>query len=885
MAITTYLKDNDYKQLDFKPYELNYEAVLKETAVKQQYWLQGVSKVQNAWKAINDLDPINEDNRANLKQFNDETKEQFNKLARTDLSLSENQEQIKNIIKPLYDVSNKTSKSILYDSYTNTFYKDEFEKVESYKTRDKGAFYNVNNDREVKLRAKEYYDLKGYKGEDLADKMEEMYKNKRGYTPYYDYTKTIQTAIDKCPEQASKTTKITSQTYVTESIKQKTFSGLMDCITFAVSQDSKAAQQMAIDGYVKFHDSDGNKNVGALRDFYQNDLRRQVDQTNLAINDLNGQLASLPKNTDPKLIEGYKTMGESLKTQLKNLFSEIEASSDLNYVAGKFDELSSSAWMNGVIAKAALSHDYMNVDADQEFHEAYLAGVNYMYDNALQNERLKNAQYLATLQMQHAENMKKLENEGKGAPGTPGSYPKGYGSDVITNNEEARKTYGYSENEISYNQTVQTMNDTYLSEYTRMKELAKAQGADVSGWSSDANSPGFKNYSAFKEGYYLPKYIDRKTNQVVTTYPGTNKAIDKNDQNYYRQPIDPQLGQILDVRRAASIKFQMLEKSRNDINSKPEVVKIEKEKKDEFINKSSGLVLNTPAGNFTITPEEQYNLFSGKQLTTPSGIKIRLDKDLNKNEVSINVTNTNTNKTFKYILADNETLTEPIQPNPKNNPKMEGFEFGKLINSYRSYINVGEEKNNKINKIVQDYFVQNNIFANVPFLNTKNFENHAAVLTLQSHLPNDELGKDYTIVSTDGNLLQIKFPGRNLNQIQSAFSDSKYEVKPGVSSDVFFITNLPGLDDFKGTSTSTALNNEIQKFEGKYKNSSNPVVIEDYIKINDVNQSYSLRLKWDKTTGTSIHLINNKNKDEVIFQNTPSDIASLAEYLQGLPTN
>jgi hypothetical protein len=878
MAITTYLKDNDYKQLDFKPYELNYEAVLKETAVKQQYWLQGVSKVQNAWKAINDLDPINEDNRANLKQFNDETKGEFNKLARTDLSLSENQEQIKNIIKPLYDVSNKTSKSILYDSYTNTFYKDEFEKVESYKTRDKGAFYNVNNEKEVKLRAKEYYDLKGYKGEDLADKMEEMYKNKRGYTPYYDYTKTIQTAIDKCPEQASKIPQITSQTYITKSIKQKTFSGLMDCITFAVSQDSKAAQQMAIDGYVKFHDSDGNKNVGALKDFYQNDLRRQVDQTNIAINDLNGQLASLPKNTDPKLIEGYKTMGESLKTQLKNLFSEIETSSDLNYVSGKFDELSSSAWMNGVIAKAALSHNYMNVDVEQEFHEAYLAGVNYLYDNELQKERLKNAQYLATLQMQHAENMKKLENEGKGTSGTPGSYPQGYGSDVITNNEEAKKTYGYTENEVLYNNTLQSLRDTYVSEFTRLKEIAKNEGMDVSTWSIDEKSEGFKNYSAFKEGYYLPKYIDVKTNQLVSVDPKTNQPITDKTPGYKRKSIDPLLMKILDVRRAADINFQMMDKSRKEINSKPEVVKIEKEKKEEFIENSEYVKVVTPLGNFVIPPSAQHDLFSGKELITKNGLKIILNKDLTKDETSIVVTNPKTNKTHIEII-DNINLRAEDDPNSRVTGVRNLFDF------YQTFKQTSLDKDDKINKIVQDYYVKNNIFANIAYMNGEKWKDYPTVATLKAlFLKNPN--KDFSIVSTDGNVVQINYPYSNDDMLKNALAGTKYEFKRGITDDVYFISNLPGLDDFKGTTTANALNNEIQKFEGKYRNSSNPIVIEDFIKIKDVNQNYTVKLKWDKTTGTTIHLIDNKNNTpEEIFQNTPEDIGILSKYLQGLPTN
>lgn len=249
MPTASYLKNNDYSIVNFKPYELDYNSILQEAAMKEQYWLQGVSKLQEGWKQINDLDPLGDENRNNLENFNKSAKEQILKLGKTDLSIQSNADQIKDIIKPLYDQSNPTSKKILLDSEINKFYKSQFQKVEGYKTKDKGIYYNRNNEQYLMDKYADYKDR--VNGADDKE-LEGLYKTKTGYIPYYNYNKEISEIIKSCHPNKSTTSGLTEngmyfQTTVDNSLDAVKLRG---CLSSGLS--SEALTQMGIDGYVGY---------------------------------------------------------------------------------------------------------------------------------------------------------------------------------------------------------------------------------------------------------------------------------------------------------------------------------------------------------------------------------------------------------------------------------------------------------------------------------------------------------------------------------------------------------------------------------------------------------------------------------------------------------
>ena len=98
MPTSSYIQPNSYQELDFKPYKLDYNAVLKEASAKTSYWMEGAAKIQDAYSKITGLAPQNIKNRESLNNFNLQVKDQIKKLAGSDLGIQGNANKINDII-------------------------------------------------------------------------------------------------------------------------------------------------------------------------------------------------------------------------------------------------------------------------------------------------------------------------------------------------------------------------------------------------------------------------------------------------------------------------------------------------------------------------------------------------------------------------------------------------------------------------------------------------------------------------------------------------------------------------------------------------------------------------------------------------------------------
>ena len=87
MPISSYQQPNSYTELDFKPFKLDYSSMLKEVSAKTEYWMQGVSKLQQSYKSIVDLNPQIKANKDNLKSFTDELNKQVGKLSSSEIGV------------------------------------------------------------------------------------------------------------------------------------------------------------------------------------------------------------------------------------------------------------------------------------------------------------------------------------------------------------------------------------------------------------------------------------------------------------------------------------------------------------------------------------------------------------------------------------------------------------------------------------------------------------------------------------------------------------------------------------------------------------------------------------------------------------------------------
>ena len=119
MPTSTFLQNNSYQELDFKPYNLDYASVLKEASAKTSYWMEGAAKIQQAYSKITGLAPQFIKNKEALNEFNNQVKDKIKKLAGTDLAIQGNANMINDVIAPLYDTSNPISEAIILDDSYN----------------------------------------------------------------------------------------------------------------------------------------------------------------------------------------------------------------------------------------------------------------------------------------------------------------------------------------------------------------------------------------------------------------------------------------------------------------------------------------------------------------------------------------------------------------------------------------------------------------------------------------------------------------------------------------------------------------------------------------------------------------------------------------------
>ncbi len=352
MPTSSYLSNNDYNVNAFRPFELDYSSVLQEAATKQSYWLQGVSKIQQGWKAINDLDPLYTQNKETLTKFNESAKEQISKLSKTDLSIADNANQIKDIIKPLYDTTNPMSKSILTDSELNKFYKGEFAKVDQYKIKNKGEEYSQVNEAYLHAKYNDYASGADMNDPNIADHLEEKWKTKTGYVPYYNYQNDIQEGLKNCKDNSRTDTNPTGKGYMeTSSYSGRTAEQMSQCISASLSP--KALNQIGIEGYVHY-----GKNYGALQtDLLDNITRDQTSNTkNIAT--LQARLADKTISAQEK--ESINKTISALSDQNGQLNEQFTKFQDINHIQNNYDNLSNYSYYGKTMSTLGKAYEHQS---------------------------------------------------------------------------------------------------------------------------------------------------------------------------------------------------------------------------------------------------------------------------------------------------------------------------------------------------------------------------------------------------------------------------------------------------------------------------------------------------------------------------------------------
>lgn len=402
MPIASYNQPNSYQELEMRPFELNYEAQLKELGAKNQYWMEGVNKIQSAYSKITGLNPQWTKNKEALKSFNDQAKEQIKKIASTDLGVQGNAEQVENVVAPLYDTSNPVSEAILLDDFHNKKGQALLKTIETYKTKDKGIYYSPTNEKY----ALEWYQDYIKKSNDPNASLEDLRKikeNVKGYTPYYDYNKDVMEAIKNCPENSSGSVKINGIYFQRTETKTK---DVGPCVESMLNE--KAISQMNIDGYVHF--GKDYQSVGSKILSLSNKNAKKYSE-NL------GEIAA--RLVSPNVTPEEKT---SLTKQQKDIQVELARLNSLNtkLSSGDFSDIEKNyefyagfAQRSDIISKLGESYSKHEDDSDIEVNPAELLRIRLEHESVMDYNDKVFTHNENALKMNHAEKLAMINQSGK----------------------------------------------------------------------------------------------------------------------------------------------------------------------------------------------------------------------------------------------------------------------------------------------------------------------------------------------------------------------------------------------------------------------------------------------------------------------------------------
>lgn len=362
-ASTSPYQSNDYQSVsNYRPYALPVNDIFKAITAQNAWWEEGASRVKSVYDNALDLQLSKPGNQKIRDDFMKQADQQLTKLSSMDLADPSVQRQGFNIFKPLFK-----DEGIVYDDAATKHYEQVRSDALAQRQKGDGKGYSDTNLQ---------YAMTGYKEfMDSPDRMagKKAYVNRREYTPYYDPTPDMNTALKNChPDTYTKDTgaglDIVHQS--NEGLSAIKLNGCLGSIS------PKAMRQLQIDGAVTY-----KNNLGALRDGYLPHLDNTIKQLSEESAAYQGFLAN-KDNLETLTDEQLKPYGLS-KATLKTLGPQVVAlaqgkvsdnqhridnlqktadqlrAGDLSSISGdNFEQVAGSVYTKGYMDQYSASHQW-----------------------------------------------------------------------------------------------------------------------------------------------------------------------------------------------------------------------------------------------------------------------------------------------------------------------------------------------------------------------------------------------------------------------------------------------------------------------------------------------------------------------------------------------
>lgn len=403
---------------------------MQELSANTEYWKAGAAKIKSVAEQALGLSPMSSQGKEYLNEFNKQATEQVQKLAKTDLRVQDNANQIMGVYKPLYDTSNPFNKQLLMDDNVNKFYAKQMELSDNYRTKDGGKQWNQNNHIYMMDAYSKYASSikDSYFDENGNGKMEELSNKRKEFIPYYDYSKELHTIINDCPESSSEVQSPSGDGSLY--MKSNKVSGvdphkIMGCLSTSLSSNAK--QQLAIDGYASYR--------GREQDLLNDYKASVIEPLSLHISSQQAKLANMKlqgkQNTDL-----YKSIESDIKESTNNLFDrnkEFDGMHNIDEIKNNFDAYAGRVYLSKFVSDMGQSFSYQN--SSEKYSTDGAAVVKYNAEKQL-SLQLQNQEFLKGMQedrqiadkemaqLNHDNKVNELIAEGKIDPTTGKPIPK-----------------------------------------------------------------------------------------------------------------------------------------------------------------------------------------------------------------------------------------------------------------------------------------------------------------------------------------------------------------------------------------------------------------------------------------------------------------------------
>lgn len=346
---------------------------------RQSMYDQGWSQLNAAYNFVN-KDLTNPQNLKDREIFLKQAKNNLKGLAGMDLSQHQNVISARGVFEPWAN-----NKKALGDATLTSHWKQQLAIGEGYRLEDGGKYFNQYN---IDYVRKQQAAFAG----DVADSWEDYWKNKRSYTPYYDYHKEVQDLMKDFKPSTTEIDKINGLYKYT--IKKADWTQAEIRKYLEANLSDKAKQQMKIEGDVLY-----NNNPQQMGQIYTTMAKDEIRQYDAGISLATSQLKRASKPEDIKKLKDYIT---SLEDRKKGLNANLEAigKGDFTYVKKKGEEIASNIYFNQFMNK--VSNGFAHAD-----HSFKISGDDVgltLYRERKEDERQLKA-------FAHAEKMAMMKGE------------------------------------------------------------------------------------------------------------------------------------------------------------------------------------------------------------------------------------------------------------------------------------------------------------------------------------------------------------------------------------------------------------------------------------------------------------------------------------------